>query len=279
MGILADIEVILQARSARAAWQHYAGSLSDMGFVHACYFGVRSLGAEIDGGSDDSILLSTFAPQLNQDLAAQGMAPGAAPVGWLAGGYCSESWAGLQSRRRAGRLSAQQANLLDVLARYGHVAGYALRLDDSMQHARAGVLLSGHIGIRAEQIDEMWLRHGAAVETLTRLLHLKLSCLPYAPPQQVLTLRQREVLEHISIGRTVQEIARTLDLTAATVEKHLRLARKALGARTTAHAILRATGRRQIFLHPEVDEHPANDDGRPAGAPADPGREVDRQHR
>ncbi len=207
MGILADIEVILQARSARAAWQHYAGSLSDMGFVHACYFGVRSLGAEIDGGSDDSILLSTFAPQLNQDLAAQGMAPGAAPVGWLAGGYCSESWAGLQSRRRAGRLSAQQANLLDVLARYGHVAGYALRLDDSMQHARAGVLLSGHIGIRAEQIDEMWLRHGAAVETLTRLLHLKLSCLPYAPPQQVLTLRQREVLEHISIGRTVQEIA------------------------------------------------------------------------
>ena len=64
-----------------------------------------------------------------------------------------------------------------------------------------------------------------------------------------LTQRQREVLEWSSAGKTVAEIGTILGVAAATVEKHLRLARQAIGADTTAHAILRAHLAHQIFPH------------------------------
>lgn len=62
------------------------------------------------------------------------------------------------------------------------------------------------------------------------------------------TPRQREVLEWTSAGKTVAEVATILGLTPATVEKHLRLARDALDAGSTAQAILKAHVTNQIFL-------------------------------
>lgn len=63
-----------------------------------------------------------------------------------------------------------------------------------------------------------------------------------------LTNRQREALEWVSDGKTTQDIATLLGLTQATVEKHLRLARKVLGVETTAQAVIRAAFQNQIFL-------------------------------
>ena len=56
-------------------------------------------------------------------------------------------------------------------------------------------------------------------------------------------------------GKTVADIATILGLTPATVEKHLRLARHATGADTTAHAIMRAYLDHQIFPH-DQNENP-----------------------
>ena len=153
--------------------------------------------------------------------------------------------------------------MLDLFARHGHVSGYAVSLGDSVQQVRGGVLISGALGVDQAALDEIWQRHGAMVEALTGLLHLRMATLPYDPPQHVLTQRQREVLEHIAVGRTSQEIAAVLGLTRATVEKHLRLARKALAARTTPQAILLASSRRQIFLDP--GENCTAQAGKPAG--------------
>ena len=63
-----------------------------------------------------------------------------------------------------------------------------------------------------------------------------------------LTNCQREALEWVSDGKTTQYIATLMGLTQATVEKHLRLARKVLGVETTAQAVIRAAFQNQIFL-------------------------------
>jgi LuxR family transcriptional regulator len=81
-------------------------------------------------------------------------------------------------------------------------------------------------------------------------LHLRVTTLPYTPAKRALTDRQREVLEWVSQGKTTQDIATILALTPATVEKHLRLARAALGAETTAQAVLKASFFNQIFRIP-----------------------------
>ena len=62
-----------------------------------------------------------------------------------------------------------------------------------------------------------------------------------------LTKRQHEVLQWVSDGKTTQDIAIIMDVSKATVEKHLRLAREVLGVETTAQAVLRMAYQNQIF--------------------------------
>ena len=62
-----------------------------------------------------------------------------------------------------------------------------------------------------------------------------------------LTKRQHEVLQWVSDGKTTQDIVIIMDVSKATVEKHLRLAREVLGVETTAQAVLRMAYQNQIF--------------------------------
>ena len=79
------------------------------------------------------------------------------------------------------------------------------------------------------------------------IAHLKILSLPYDYPERMLTKRQREVLEWVGDGKTIQDIATLIERTPATVEKHLRLARDALNVETTAQALLKASFLHQIY--------------------------------
>jgi LuxR family transcriptional regulator len=52
----------------------------------------------------------------------------------------------------------------------------------------------------------------------------------------------------VADGKTIQDIAQMWERNAATVEKHLRLAREALDVDTTAQAILKASLLNQVFI-------------------------------
>ena len=94
-----------------------------------------------------------------------------------------------------------------------------------------------------------WVEHDP-LELLANLLHQRLAQLPYRRAEEVLTIRQREALELTGLGLSTQDIAERMKVSVATVEKHLRLARKALGAKTTTHAVLIACSRGVIFVDP-----------------------------
>lgn len=250
MPILSDIEAILHARSVDEAWSYYIRRMAELGFPFVSYHGVRILKTNDVRMVNDSVLLSSFPARLLREIRDANLFESVPMFGWLTCNKGSESWAWMQARRLAGRVTAPEEQALELFARYGLVAGHAISLSDSVLRLRAGALISGEAGRKQKDLDRIWCKHGRRVEALTGLLHLRLATLPFSRPETVLTPRQREVLEYISIGYTTQEIASRIEVTPAMVEKHLRLARKALGARTTVQAVLLALSRRQIFLDP-----------------------------
>ena len=66
---------------------------------------------------------------------------------------------------------------------------------------------------------------------LNHIAHLKITSLPETNHGRSLTKRQREVLQWVADGKTIQDIATIMGLSLATIEKHLKLARDALNVR------------------------------------------------
>jgi Response regulator containing a CheY-like receiver domain and an HTH DNA-binding domain len=83
--------------------------------------------------------------------------------------------------------------------------------------------------------------------------HLCITQLPATGQRRLLTERQAQVLELVADGKTMQDVALILDRNVATIEKHLRGARDALGVETTAQAVRKASILNQIFRLDDAD--------------------------
>ena len=62
---------------------------------------------------------------------------------------------------------------------------------------------AGRPNTRAEAV---WDRHGRDIHLLNNVAHLKILTLPYTAPNRSLTRRQREALEWVGDGKTMQDI-------------------------------------------------------------------------
>jgi LuxR family transcriptional regulator len=104
-----------------------------------------------------------------------------------------------------------------------------------------------------DEADAVWAEKGEEIQLVAGTAHLKLISLPHGDYVRSLTVRQREALELVADGKTVQDAAIIMELNPATVEKHLRLAREALEVETTAQAIRKVSTQNQFFLFPRND--------------------------
>lgn len=135
-----------------------------------------------------------------------------------------------------------------------------LRELNRMHEVRAGVMLSfpmlpnrthatlvlvARPDLPQCRLDRLWLRKRDEIEAQIHVFHQRFQ-LVYTDGFR-LTARQKEVLRRVAAGLTVHQIAEELGLSAATVDKHLRLAREALDATTTAQAIARALRFSQLY--------------------------------
>ncbi|MEH6646779.1 helix-turn-helix domain-containing protein [Sulfitobacter sp.] len=82
--------------------------------------------------------------------------------------------------------------------------------------------------------------HGEAIEAMCIAAHLNITRMPLPSKRNPLRPRQREMLEWIADGKSMQDIAVLTELSVTTVEKHLRGARDVLDVETAAQAIARA---------------------------------------
>jgi LuxR family transcriptional regulator len=144
-------------------------------------------------------------------------------------------------------LTKGQQAMQELNARHGLVAGYTISFPMAIKNANAGIGLVARRGLTQDDVDAIWAEHGEIIQIINHVAHLCILQLPAAGQRRLLTARQAEVLELVADGKTMQDIALVLDRNVATVEKHLRGARDALGVETTAQAVRKASVLNQIF--------------------------------
>ncbi len=119
-------------------------------------------------------------------------------------------------------------------------AGYTVSLPRRHHAANAEFGLIGAEHMTQGALIDIWGEYGANIFAYCHLFHLCATALPVSPHLRILTERQRKALELVIKGRTMREIAFAMELNATMVEKHLRGARDALQADTTAQAAAKA---------------------------------------
>lgn len=169
-------------------------------------------------------------------------------VRWAMENVGSRSWAAFARDAAEGQLAPEVLRVMEFNRQHGVLAGYGISFPKISGRSGHGIGLSATRMSQAE-VDALWQERGAEIELVAHVAHLTILSLPHDLHGRSLTRRQREVLAHVADGKTVQDVAVLIGRNPTTVEKHLRLARDALDAETTAQVILKIATQTQFFLY------------------------------
>ncbi|MEO0938644.1 MAG: autoinducer binding domain-containing protein [Pseudomonadota bacterium] len=232
---------MVQAQSTEEVWQLYVGAMIGLGWDKLLYGGTRVPTAEgrITDLRDAMILQN--GPQAYADVyLGEELYLHSPSYNWAADNTGFTSWAQAAQSFR-GQPRPEHLKILQLNAQYGIKAGYVGSLNDTVRGMHGVIGISSADLLDYEGTEALWARTGAQVEMLSNLLQLRIASLPMAGTRRPLTTRQREALMWFAQGKTMRDIGVIMDLSPATVEKHLRSARDALDATTTTHAVTKAT--------------------------------------
>lgn len=240
--LAAYLHRLLTATRIEQAWALHLSRMAAFGFDRIQYS--NACQAEGIGVLEDTLILSNHARDYLDRFLSSGM--------WRRGifirhaevtGKLSVPWRVSDDMR----LTPEDERALAYRVAHGLAAGYTISFRGYGRRGRAGTGLCARQGLDQDAVDMIWSRHGKAIEALCIAFHLRVSSLPVDLPGRALSPRQREVLRWASDGKTLQDIAVLMGVAVPTVEKHLRLARSALGVQTTTQAVLKASFLNQLY--------------------------------
>ena len=237
---------LLSARTVEATWAILAAELDAFGFDRLLYGMTRFRTAVSLGDPQDMLILSNHPDDYVEAFVDGRMFANAPMAMWAMENEGAMSWSLVADMADA--LSAEQKQVLELNKEFGVLAGYTISFPDPSPRQKAAIGLTAKPGLSQCDVEQLWARSGTEIEVIVQVAHLKLASLPMPMSQRRLSKRQREALEWVSEGKTTQDVATIMGLTAATVEKHLRKARQALQVETTAQAVMKASLQRQIFV-------------------------------
>ena len=230
-------------------WAILTDAMADRGFELLLYAATRFRTSGAIGDASDALILSNWPREQLDPYVNGGMFKDAPLVRWAAANAGVRSWRSVAEEAAAGHLGAPEARVVAFHAAAGMRAGYVVSFQRSLQRDGYGLGLATRKRSQ-DEADAIWAEHGREIEVLASVAHLKLMALPHGDHVRALTVRQREVLELVADGKTIQDVAILIGRNPATVEKHLRLARDALGVETTAQAILKMGLHNRFFTLP-----------------------------
>jgi LuxR family transcriptional regulator len=222
--------------------------MAQFGFDRLLYGFTRFRTATSLGDPDDFIVLSNIDTDYVNAFINDGLYRSAPMVRWSLANDGAASWTVLRMMMESGTVTDDEKRILEFNAQHKITAGYSISFRSLSDRAKGAIALIAEDGTSQDEVDRLWASSGELIQLMNNIVHLKILTLPYTPPHQTLTKRQREVLEWVGGGKTMQDIATIMGLTPATVEKHLRLAREALNVDTTAQAVLKAALQNQMFI-------------------------------
>lgn len=244
--LLDFLKAVYESRNLEEVWGLHCRAMADFGFPRLIYGYTHYTSPNSPmGPREDSLLLSNQDPGYFKRFIEGGLYVHAPILRWALEHTGSCSWRYVQEN--VANLSAKEHEVLAVNKEFGVTAGYTICFAEGTSRAKGIISLAGPVGASQQEIDAIWDRHGREIEAMNNVVHLKIISLPHDKVMPRLSDRQREVLEWVGDGKTNQDIATILGVKAATVEKHLRLAREKLGVETTAQAVLKASFLNQIY--------------------------------
>ncbi|MEL6958258.1 MAG: autoinducer binding domain-containing protein [Pseudomonadota bacterium] len=242
-GYVKYLDAVANASSVEELWALHTEKMNEYGFDRIIYGFTRYLSGSSLGDPQDWVVLSNHGEAYMKGFIDDGYCYHAPMLRWALENTGASSW----------RWMAENTELTDLERRHMQfniendvTAGYTVSFLSVSERIKGAIALTARKGMTQDDIDAVWAEHGDEITLANNMLHLKLQTLPYAARN--LTKRQREVLQWVGDGKTTQDIAIILELTPATIEKHLRLAREALDVETTAQAVLKAAFYNQMFV-------------------------------
>lgn len=244
--VLDYIERITEAQTMEEVWPIHCEAMAQFGFNRILYGMTRARSRDSLGSRDDFLILTNLDEDYTYPFVDQGLYRHAPMMRWVLSNSGAMSWSYV--RENFGDLSRLEKEVVEFNAEQGVNAGYSISFHEVTARSIAAIALMADPDVTQDAVDAMWENRGREIVAMNNVLHLKVMQLPYNAARKTLTKRQRETLEWVGEGKTTQDIGIIMGLTAATIEKHLRLAREALDVETTAQAVVKASFQNQIFL-------------------------------
>lgn len=243
-------ERLVQSSSIQELWDVHLKNMATFGFDRMLYVSTRVSGPNDWGAESDRLVLTNYPQEVIDVFLGQQLYRKVAKVVRPGNGAGAYSWGRRNWESEEGRLSQAEEQHRQLCRKWQLDAGYTVWFSEEGWRRKSVLGLCAKVGCTQVEVDTLWQEQGSQIHALCNIMHIKAATLPPPGHRTLLTERQRQVLDHVAEGDSVQEAARKLGLSHATVEKHLRLARKALNAETTANAVRKAAGTNQLFLLP-----------------------------
>ncbi|MEY1555542.1 LuxR family transcriptional regulator [Yoonia sp. R2331] len=250
--LLDHLAALTNAKTDNELWNYHVGLMKSYGFDRVLYGYTRYRTTHGLGDPQDWVILTNHGPEFMESFFTDTHYDHAPMLRWALNNNGACSWRWMEELAQTGNLTPGEMNVLQINQKHEVTAGYTISFRSVSERSKGAIGLVGSPRMNQDQVEEVWAKHGDELIVLNNIFHLKLLTLPYSGARP-LTKRQREVLQWVGDGKTTQDIAILLELTPATVEKHLRLAREALDVETTAQAVLKAAFYNQMFVLEDVD--------------------------
>ena len=243
-----NLLAMTNANTIEETWALLISSMMEFGFDRLFYGFTRSRTSTSLGDPGDFLILSNHERSYNETFISDGHYQHAPMVNWALENQGACSWSRITDKMINGTLTPDEARVIELNTSRHILAGYSISFKSVSSKAKGAIGLTAEVGLSQQEVDAIWAVHGDTIILLNNVAHLKILTLPFNPSDQTLTPRQREALEWVGDGKTSQDIATLMGLSQTTVEKHLRLARKALNVDTTAQAVMKAIFQNQMYL-------------------------------
>ncbi len=236
------VVLVLKCKSIEEVWTLLLDAMGEAGFVRLLYVSTRFLDDEAQEIDADALVLTNHHQDVLDVFLANKYYQHSPTGAWGKEGVDPViSWRRVEDRYRENDLSKVEEAMRELAHKHHVIVGYTVTLENADPQSRAVIGLCARRGLSQDEVDALWQEREDEFLALLNLAHLKISSLPQTGQRRPLTSRQIEVLSMVSEGQTAPQIAEALGLTVSAVEKNLRLARAALGVRTTVEAVRRAT--------------------------------------
>ena len=245
--VLALLGRIAEAETIDAAWTLATGYFAGLGFARANYGFTRFKHARTIGDPDDALFLTTCDADYAQRYFRGGFYARTPVFRWAERNNGACTWKWVAEAFAAGRLSTEEAEAVRQNATMGVVAGISVSFPEASARAKGALGLIADPGLDTEAVERIYAERRPEIIAVANMMHLKIIQLPQLTRSRALSPRQREALEWVADGKTTQDVALLMGVSPAMVEKHLRLAREALAAETTAQAVAKGALLNMIF--------------------------------